>query len=280
MDKKNVLDFGPLGVGTWYLGDNQETRSEEIAAIQYALDHDVRVIDTAEMYGNGRSENLVGEAIAPYTREELYLISKVLPNNANRKNLETSLDRSLKALGTDYLDLYLYHWRGAIPLQETVTELERMKEKGKINAWGVSNFDLEDMEELANCEGGHHCMTNEVLYHLGSRGIEVALKPYLDSKEMTTIAYCPLAQAGSLKSELLNHPDVKAIASELEISVYQVLLCFTLAQFNMLSIPRTSKVAHMKELVDCLDITLSVEQLQRLNHAFPVPDHRVPLDIE
>ncbi|MDO5638765.1 MAG: aldo/keto reductase [Neisseria sp.] len=280
MTAHSLLQHGKLGMGTWHLGDSSATRAEEIAALRHGIEHGITIIDTAEMYGSGRSEKLVGEAIAPYARENLYVISKVLPQNANRRRLEQSLDASLKALQTDYLDLYLYHWRGGTPLAETIEMLENMVAKGKIKAWGVSNFDLEDMQELLAEENGSHCAANQVLYHLGSRGIEVALKPWQDQRQIPTIAYCPLAQAGALQRGLTNHPAVRQTAAELGISVYQVLLCFTLAQSHMVSIPRSGKVAHMREIADCLNIRLSAEQLDTLNQAFPAPARRVPLDIE
>ncbi|UOO80840.1 aldo/keto reductase [Uruburuella testudinis] len=280
MATQTLLQHGKLGMGTWKLGDSSATRTEEIAALRYGIERGIAIIDTAEMYGSGRSENLVGEAVAPYPREHLYIISKVLPQNANRRYLEQSLDASLKALQTDYLDMYLYHWRGGTPLAETIDTFEKMAEKGKIKAWGVSNFDLEDMQELLAEANGSHCRANQVLYHLGSRGIEVALKPWQDQRHIPTIAYCPLAQAGALQRGLTNHPAVQQIAAELNISVYQVLLCFTLSQSNMVSIPRTGKPAHMKEIADCLAISLSAEQFGALNQAFPVPDGRVPLDVE
>ncbi|MEQ9810480.1 aldo/keto reductase [Streptococcus jiangjianxini] len=276
----SLLDYGRLGMGTWNLGDNPESRQEELSALRYGLDKGLKIIDTAEMYGNGRSENLVGEAIWPYNREDLYLISKVLPSHANKTDLETSLDNSLRELKTDYLDLYLYHWRGGTPLEETVDELERMVDKGKIKAWGVSNFDVEDMEDLMATKFGKHCQANEVLYHLGSRGIEVNLKPYQDELRIPTIAYCPLAQAGDLKRQLFSHKAVQQVSEDLGITVYQVLLCFTLAQSNMVSIPRTGQVKHMMELVDCLSISLDKDHLGLLNQAFPAPKKRVPLDVQ
>lgn len=277
---QTILDFENLGIGTWYLGDHVQTRKEELAAIRYGIEHNMRIIDTAEMYGNGRSENLVGEAIQPYDRESLYIISKVLPQNANKKRLEASLDQSLKQLKTDYLDSYLYHWRGMTPLEETVEVLDKMVDKGKIKSWGVSNFDVEDMEELLALGSQHRCYVNEVLYHLGSRGIEYALKPFQDQHDIVTIAYCPLAQQGRLKQQLITNEVVQRIAAERGISVYQVLLCFTLHQDNMVSIPRTSKVTHMKELVACRSIRLTDEEYRLLDTVFPAPTRRVPLDIQ
>lgn len=278
--QRTILDFGKLGIGTWYLGDDQHTRKEELAAIRYGIEHNMRMIDTAEMYGNGRSENLVGEAIQPYDRESLYIISKVLPQNATKQRLEVSLDASLKQLNTEYLDAYLYHWRGTTPLAETVEMLEKMVDKGKIKSWGVSNFDVEDMVELLALETRHGCQMNEVLYHLGSRGIEYELKPLQDRKDIVTIAYCPIAQQGRLKRQLVTNEVVQSIAKERGMSVYQVLLCFTLHQENMVSIPRTSKVAHMKELAACQHIQLTAEEYELLDKAYPAPRYRVPLDIQ
>ncbi|MDG2959521.1 aldo/keto reductase [Bisgaard Taxon 10/6] len=276
---KNGDKLTALGMGTWFMGDNERYRREEIAALRYGIEHGVNLIDTAEMYGNGRSEQLVGEAIRPYARESVYLLSKVLPNNANKRNMERSCDASLKALNTDYLDMYLYHWRGSTPLAETVEALEKLKSKGKIKGWGVSNFDLEDMEELLALPNGDQCQVNEVLFHLGSRGIEYVLKPYQDKHAIPTIAYCPLAQAGTLQRNLIKNPVVNAVANELNCTPYQVLLVFALAQPNMIAIPKAGQVRHMKENIACLEMKLSNDQLERLNRAFPPPTRRMHLDI-
>lgn len=276
---KNGDKLTLLGMGTWFIGDNAHYRQEEIAALRYGIEHGINLIDTAEMYGNGRAERLIGEAIAPYDRNSLYLISKVLPNNANKCKIEQACNNSLKALNTDYLDMYLYHWRGTTPLAETVECLEALKNKGKIKAWGVSNFDLEDMQELLALPNGNQCQLNEVLFHLGSRGIEYALKPYQDKLAIPTVAYCPLAQAGSLQRNLLRHPEVTTIAEELNCTPYQLLLLFVLAQPNMIAIPKAGQVRHMKENIACLDMQLTQQQLARLNNAFPSPTHRIHLDI-
>ncbi|ABR75204.1 aldo/keto reductase [Actinobacillus succinogenes] len=276
---KNGDKLTALGMGTWFMGDNQRYRQEEIAALRYGIEHGINLIDTAEMYGNGRAERLVGEAISPYTRESVYLLSKVLPNNANKRNMERACDNSLKALNTDYLDMYLYHWRGVTPLAETVEELEKLKAKGKIKAWGVSNFDLEDMQELSELPAGKHCQVNEVLFHLGSRGIEYVLKPYQDKHSIPTVAYCPLAQAGALQRSLIDNSVVNTVAKELDCTPYQVLLAFVLAQPNMIAIPKAGQVQHMKENLACLEMKLSPEQLSRLNNAFPGPTRRQHLDI-
>lgn len=269
-----------LGIGTWFLGDSLETRDEEIAAIRYGIEAGATLIDTAEMYGSGRSEDLVGEAIKPYDRESLYIVTKVLPSNASRARMEHSLDASLYRLGTDYVDMYLYHWRGSVPLRETVEELERLREKGKIRSWGVSNFDVEDLQDLMSVNEGSNCQTNEVLYHLGSRGIEVELLEQMRRLSIVLIAYCPLAQAGSLRGGLVSNETVKAVAAEHDITSYQVLLAWVLAQEGTIAIPRTGKLDHMKDNVAAAEVSLSADQLARLEADFPAPCLRVPLDIQ
>ena len=270
----NGVEIPAVGFGTYKAADNTDE-----AIISEAIRHGYRHLDTAAFYFN---EEAVGKAVreSGIPREEIFLTSKVWKDHLGYDSTLQEFENSCKRLGTDYLDLYLYHWRGGTPLAETVDMLENMAAKGKIKAWGVSNFDLEDMQELFETPGGRNCQANQVLYHLGSRGIEVALKPWQDQQQIPTIAYCPLAQAGALQRDLIQHPAVQQTAAELGISVYQVLLCFTLAQSNMVSIPRTGKTAHMKEIADCLAIRLSGEQLAVLNQAFPAPKRRVPLDIE
>lgn len=284
MKKKIMLAdgtyIGNLGIGTWYMGDYPADRPEEIQCIRYAIEHGVTTIDTAEMYGSGRSESLVGEAIKGYPRESLFLISKVLPNNAGKRNIFKACEATLKRLGTDYLDLYLLHWRGMIPFEETIECMEELKRMGKIRRWGVSNMDIGEMMEITDIAEGDQCQVNQVLYHLGSRGIEYSLKPFTDSKNIPTIAYCPLAQGGRLRRQLLNSAAVKKVSEKHNITPMQVLLCFTLSQDNMISIPKAATLAHMKENIACLDVTLDHEDLNILNKEFPAPTRKMPLDIE
>lgn len=284
MNKKVVLsdgtELGNLGIGTWYMGDSQRAREEEIKSIRYAIDNGVTTIDTAEMYGNGRSELLVGEAIKGYDREKLFIISKVLPSNAGRGRIFQACEKTLERLGTDYLDLYLLHWRGMIPFEETIECMEELVRRGKIRCWGVSNMDIDDMEEIVNLSEGENCRVNQVLYHLGSRGIEYSLKPFTDRNNIATIAYCPLAQGGRLRGQLLESETVKKIAAKHKITPMQVLLCFVLSQNNMLAIPKASKLEHMKQNIECLKIKLDNDDLRALDKAFPAPVRKVPLDIE
>lgn len=276
----NGIILDNLGIGTWYMGDDISTRTEEISAIRYALDNGVKIIDTAEMYGGGRSELLINEAIQPYDREKLFIISKVLPNNAGSDRIFKSCDNSLKRLGTDYLDMYLLHWRGLVSFEETIETMEKLKDLGKIKSWGVSNMDVDEMSEILNIPKGEKCCANEVLYHLGSRGIEYSLKKFTDKHKIPTIAYCPLAQGGMLRGNLLKSSSVLKISRKYNISPIQVLLLFTLSQDNVISIPKSANIKHMKELINCLDLSLNNEDIDLLNKDYPSPIRKEPLDIE
>lgn len=269
---KNEDKLSKLGVGTWHMDEDASKREEEMAALRYGIEYGLTVIDTAEMYG---SEQLVGETIRSFDRDSLYLISKFTPTHASRKDLEVSLDQSLDNMGVEYLDLYLYHWRGSTPLAETVEELERLKEKGKIKAWGVSNFDTPDMEDLLNVPGGENCQVNQILYHLGERGPEYSLLSYMKEHNIRPMAYSPLAQAGNIS----NNQIVQKIAEEKGITSYQVLLLFVLAKDNMIAIPKTGSVDHMKDNCECSELSLTKDEYQRLDNEFPAPDHKTPLKI-
>lgn len=268
-----------LGMGTWYLGEKLSAREEEIRALQTGIENGMTLIDTAEMYGNGLSEQLIGQAVKEYSREKLFLVSKVLPQNAGRDRLRRSLNHTLRLLRTDYLDLYLLHWRGSIPLGETVQCMEEMVKEGKIRAWGVSNFDIDDMKELFSLPDGRNCVVNQVLYHLGSRGIEFSLKPWMDSHNVALMAYCPLAQGGALHKELMGHPVLRRIADEHRITVTQLLLAFVLRQERTIGIPRSGKPAHVLANKESLEVRLSEKELSELDRAFPAPDHKCYLDI-
>ncbi len=268
-----------LGLGTWFLGEDSGKRQEEIYALQTGLDNGLSLIDTAEMYGDGTAESLVGEAIKGFDREKLYLVSKVLPTNAGGDRLEKSLDASLRRLGTDHLDLYLYHWRGSFPLSETVEKMEDMVKKGKILRWGVSNFDTDDMQELMEIPEGKNCAVNQVLYHLGSRGIEYDLMPYLKEKGIPVMAYCPLAQGGTLKNKLLNDHVLKEIAGKYHITVMQLLLTFVLNQANICAIPKSGKAKHVLENIHAAEIILERDDLRKISREFPAPTEKTELDV-
>ncbi|EEI71966.1 aldo/keto reductase [Lentilactobacillus hilgardii] len=267
-----------IGLGTWHMGDSAATRSTEIKAIQAGIDAGANVIDTAEMYGNGRSENLVGEAIANINRDHLFLIDKVLPSNASADRMEHRLDISLKLLGTDYVDLYLYHWRGAVPLSETVETLQLMQKKGKIKHWGVSNFDLPDMKELLDLPGGDQVAANEDLYNLGSRGIEYSLLPWQRQQGIPLIAYTPVA-AGDERGQLINHSAVKEVAEVHHATPWQILLAWAIRDGSTLAIPQSGDPKHAVDNVKAGLITLSDDDLAKLDTQFPKPTSKQPLDI-
>ncbi|KRL93229.1 aldo/keto reductase [Levilactobacillus hammesii] len=268
-----------IGIGTWHMGDRPAQRETEIAAIQAGIAAGARVIDTAEMYGSGRAENLVGEALQPYHREDLFLISKVLPENASRQRMAASLEASLQRLRTDYLDLYLYHWRGSVPLAETVAELQRLQQTGKIRAWGVSNFDIADLKELWQLPGGDQAAANEDLYHLGSRGLDYAVLPWQAEHDLPLIAYSPIAQGDSWGQHLATNATVKQIAVAHQATVYQVLLAWVIRQPQVLAIPQTSSVAHMEQNLAAGELRLSTQELAALDQQFPRPTQKERLDI-
>ncbi|KAG5472183.1 hypothetical protein CUR178_02859 [Leishmania enriettii] len=268
-----------LGQGVWMMGDIPAKRASELAALRAGMAAGMTLIDTAEMYGNGRSERLVAEAIKETPREQLFIVSKVLPQNASRAKIFQSCDASLQNIGTDYLDLYLLHWRGGVPLSETVTCMKELVRSGKIRRWGVSNFDVDDMEELWRVPGGDHCAANQVLYHLGSRGIEYDLIPWLTEHNVPVMAYCPIAQAGELNTELYKSAVVQGVAARHSATVTQVLLAFVMRSGHVIAIPRSSTPAHTTENAAAAGIVLTEEDIAELDAAFPAPTHKVPLDI-
>ena len=257
-----------LGQGTWYLGDDPAKRAQEVSALRTGMGAGMRLIDTAEMYGDGRSEKLVGEAIAAAPREELFLVSKVLPENAGEKHIFQCCDATMNRMGVDYLDLYLLHWRGSVPLAETVRCLEQLKELGKIKNWGVSNFDIGDMEELWRIPGGRNCQVNQVLYHMGSRGIEYSLLPWMREHRVALMAYCPLAQGGALRRGLLTDPAVLAVAEKHRATPIQVLLAWCIRDGNTIAIPRTGHPDHTLENAGANALLLDEEDLGIMEMVF------------
>lgn len=277
-DGREVLN---LGQGTWRIGDDPNKHNDEIEALRTGIENGLTLIDTAEMYGEGKSEKLVGEAIRPYNREDLFLVSKVYPHNAGEQHMFQSCEDSLQRLGVDTLDLYLLHWPGSIPLQETIDCFEELKRQGKIKAWGVSNFDLEEMQELLSLRNGENVQTNQVLYHLASRGIEYVLTDYLKENNIPIMAYCPIiGQEPDKKEQVYNSPTVNRIAEAHNVSVIQVLLAWVMQQENMIAIPKAGSANHVKQNSDVFEIELSEDELALLNEAFPSPNTRVPLRIQ
>lgn len=267
-----------IGQGTWYMGENAAQRRQEVAALQRGIDLGLTLIDTAEMYAEGGAEHVVGEAIRG-RRDEVYLASKVYPWNAGGQKAQAACEASLKRLGTDYLDLYLLHWRGNIPFEDTIAAMESLMAQGKIGRWGVSNLDADDMQTLWMLQGGKECATNQVLYHLGSRGIEYDLLPWCAERHMPVMAYCPLAQAGRLRDDLMNDPVVNAIARDKGITAAQVLLAWVIRRPGVLAIPKASTIEHVEENAAALDVKLTAQDIEQLDAAFPPPGRKMPLDV-
>lgn len=268
-----------IGQGTWYMGENTRLRHKEVDALRAGVDLGLTLIDTAEMYADGGAEEVVGEALQGGLRDKVFLVSKVYPWNAGGKKAIAACEASLRRLKTEVLDLYLLHWRGNYSLAETVEVMETLIAQGKIRRWGVSNLDHSDMQELMRVRGGDACATNQVLYHLGSRGIEYDLLPWCQQRAMPVMAYCPLAQAGRLRDGLLENSTVREIAAAHGVSAAQILLAWVISHQGVIAIPKASSVAHVQENAAALNITLSSEELIRLDNAFPAPGRKTPLDV-
>jgi diketogulonate reductase-like aldo/keto reductase len=262
-----------LGLGTWRMGERKAERAAEVAAVKLGLDLGIRLVDTAEMYGEGGAEEMLSEALAG-RRDDIFLVSKVYPHNASRKGAVAACERSLKRLKTDRLDLYLLHWRGSVPLAETVDAFETLKKDGKIRQWGVSNLDAGDMDELAGVPGGKNCASNQVLYHLDSRGIEWALLPQCQKQEIMVMAYSPLGQGPLLRKAAL-----KKVADKHGVDPAAAALAWVLRHPDVITIPKAVKAEHVRANLQALDVKLDDEDLRALDAAFPPPKRSAPLDM-
>jgi diketogulonate reductase-like aldo/keto reductase len=262
-----------LGQGTWNMGEAAARGPEEVLALQRGIDLGLTLIDTAEMYGNGGSEEVVGQAIAG-RRDDVFLVSKVLPSNASRRATIAACERSLKRLGTDRIDLYLLHWRGGTPLAETIKAFEDLIRAGKIRYAGVSNFDRDDLEEWDGLSGSAALATDQVLYNLSRRGIEFDLMPWCRSRSIPIMAYSPIEQGRILKD-----PALKAVAERHGASPAQVALAWVLRHPDVIAIPKASRRAHVEENRAALDIVLSADDLATLDAAFPPPKRQQPLEM-
>lgn len=267
-----------VGQGTWFMGEHESEFNAEVRALQQGIDLGLTLIDTAEMYADGGAERVVGEAIAG-RRDEVYLVSKVYPQNAAGARAISACEQSLRRMKTESIDLYLLHWRGSIPLQETVRAMESLQQSGKIRQWGVSNLDTADLEELWQTEGGSACLTNQVLYHAASRGIEYDLLPWCREHEMPIMAYCPLAQAGKLRHEVLNHPVMQQLARARGVSSAQIALAWVTRSDNVIAIPKAVQLEHIQDNAASLTLQLNPEEITLIDQAFPAPSHKTALDI-
>jgi len=254
-----------LGLGTWRMGESRREQAREIAALELGIDLGMTLIDTAEMYGSGGAEQVVAKAIAG-RRDQVFIVSKVLPENASRAGAISACKRSLKHLGIDQLDLYLLHWRGPHPLKETLAGFEALRRDGLIKAWGVSNFDVDDMEELMALPGGDAVATNEVLYNLARRGIEADLLPWSRTPGIPIMAYSPIDQGRVLRNRAL-----AAVAARHGVTPAQIALAWVLRHEDMMVIPKATNETHVRENRAALDLALTAADLAELNQGFPPP---------
>ncbi|HEV8262514.1 MAG TPA: aldo/keto reductase [Burkholderiales bacterium] len=262
-----------LGQGCWYMGENRAARAEEIATLRLGLDLGITLVDAAEMYGEGKAEELIGEAIAG-RRDEAFLVTKAYPHNATRKGVLAACERSLKRLRTDRIDLYLLHWRGSVPFAETMDAFMTLQKAGKIRHYGVSNLDLEDMQELWSVPGGKRVATDQLLYNLTRRGIEWDLLPWLRKQRIPVMAYSPIEQG-----RLVRSPKLADFAKRQGMTAARAALAWLLAKDDIIAIPKTAHRERLKENAGALELTLSSEQLAELDKLFPPPKGARPLEM-
>ena len=267
-----------LGQGTWRMGEEASRFQSEVAALRYGLDLGMNLIDTAEMYGEGGAEEVVAEAIAGQ-REEVFVVSKVYPHNATRRGAIEACERSLQRLKTDYIDLYLLHWRGDVALGETVAAFQELKEAGKIFEHGVSNFDVSDMEEWVAISGGEAVASNQVLYNLTSRGIEWELIPWSRDRSIPIMAYSPVGHRPDEQKRVFDDHNLKLIAAAHGVTPTQIALAWVLRAPDIIAIPKASRPEHIRQNRAALDIKLSNDDLEKLDQSFRPPHRKTPLEM-
>ena len=265
-----------LGQGAWAIGDERARRADEIAALRLGLDLGLALIDTAELYGSGRSEELIAEAIAG-RRAEVFLVSKVLPGNATKRGTIDACKKSLQRLKTDYLDLYLLHWRESKPLEPTLEAFVSLQREGSIRDYGVSNFDVDDMEEAAAIAGGDGIAANQVLYNLNDRGVEFDLVPWCRERGVTVMAYTPLGNSGKRMQAILGNKALRSIAAHHRSTPAQIALAWLLRNDHVVAIPKAGTPGHVRENRAALDLRLTAEDLREIDAAFPPARRKSPL---
>jgi diketogulonate reductase-like aldo/keto reductase len=278
----SLPDGSPMprfGLGTWRMGEGRRTQAGERAALRLALELGYRLFDTAEMYGEGGAESLLGEALAaaqrgPLPRDALFVVSKVYPHHASAAGVVAACERSLKRLRLDHLDLYLLHWRGAEPLAETVRGFAQLRRRGLIRHWGVSNFDLADMQELMAVPGGTACASNQVWYSLGRRGVEFDLLPWQQARQMPLMAYSPIDQGA-----LAEHAGLAALAARHGLTPGQLALAWALARPGVVAIPKSSDPLRLRQNLEAAQRSLPSEALDALDRLFPSPRRRQTLAV-
>ena len=266
-----------LALGTWRLGEQTSRRAAEVAALRDAFELGYRLVDTAEMYGDGGAETVVGDALAQalragtLARDDVTIVSKACPQHAGARSLPAACESSLKRLRVDHLDLYLLHWRGSVPLAETVAAMQRLRERGRVRRWGVSNFDVTDMDELLDA-GGHACATNQVWYSLGQRGVEFDLLPWQRHRGMPLMAYCPIDQGA-----LARHAKLAPLAERRRATPAQLALAWVLKQPGVIAIPKAGSTEHLRLNLDAARLALGADDLAALDRLFPPPRSKRPL---
>lgn len=262
-----------FGLGTWRMGEDAHRRADEVAALRHGLARGFALIDTAEMYGDGEAERIVAEAVGP-RRANVFIVSKVLPQNSSKHGTIAACERSLKRLNTDRIDLYLLHWRGSPPLSQTVAAFAELKAAGKILNWGVSNFDIDEMRNLSTVDGASACAANQVLYNLSRRGIEYDLMPFCRKRGIPLMAYSPIEQG-----RLLTHPGLREVAKRHGVTAAQVALAWLLRQETIVTIPKATTLKHVDDNLTALTMRLTPEDLATLDRHFPPPTQAKPLDM-
>lgn len=266
------MNLPAIGLGTWMMGEQAGRRAQEVAALRAGVEAGAQLIDTAEMYADGESEAIVGDAIKGF-REQIFLVSKVLPSNAGRKNLIAACDRSRRRLGVDCIDLYLLHWPGSVPLAETIEAFDQLQQRGAITHWGVSNFDVRALHRLLATDNGAACRCNQIYFSLSERGPEFDLLPMHEQHGLATMAYCPLDQG-----DLSSHPDLLSIAQKHRATCAQVALAW-LRQRGLTAIPKSARAKTVLENLASLDVTLDHQDMTLIDQAFPPPQQAERLRI-
>jgi diketogulonate reductase-like aldo/keto reductase len=261
------------------MGEDRSRRQTEIGALRLGLDLGMTLIDTAEMYAEGVAEEVVGEAIADRSRSEVFIVTKVYPHNATRRGAVEACERSLRRLKTEYIDLYLLHWRGDVPLSETLEAFQSLKDTAKIRDYGVSNFDVEDMEQAYALPGGDQITTNQVLYNLEHRALEWDLLPWCRTRRIPLMAYSPVGHKAAEQKRMFSRPNIKLVAARHDATPAQIALAWLLRQPDVVVIPKASQPQHIRENRAALDIKLTDRDLEELDQAFPPPDRKTPLEM-
>jgi len=262
-----------LGQGTWGMGERPSRRAEESAALRAGVDLGLTLIDTAEMYGDGAAEELIAEALGD-RRNDVFIVDKVLPSHATRRGTIAACETSLRRLNTDRIDLYLLHWRGRTPLAETLEAFDRLEAEGKIRSWGVSNFDIDDLDALSTAAGTRTAATNQVLYNLLRRGIELNVLPWCQTRRIPVMAYSPIEQG-----RLVDKKPLVAVAQRVSATPSQVALAWILRHPHVIVIPKAGRLDHVRENRLALDVTLSPDDVADLDRAFPAPKKAIPLEM-